>query len=226
MRELDDRLGESINAQNELFLKNTYILNFDSYFRFNDRHSIEGGIFSLRSKGSDSASTSFEFNNDTIKIGAKVESHFEQDIYKINYVYSFHHTNKVEIATLIGLHVTHIDVGIKASGNINDIKDSYSESIFKTTLPLPTAGFKVEYTILDKYLYLDFEASYFWLMFNTFEGSLTTSALSLEYHFVENVGVGISYNTNFMQLKMQNSDKEINIDSRVQGAELYFSYIY
>ncbi len=223
---IDASKDDLVNAQNELQLTQTITLDFKSYYRFNNTHSIEAEIFSLRSSGDTSASKNFEFDNKMINIGAKVQSHYNQDIYKINYAYSFHHTKNVEIALNAGLHVTHFDVGLYAEGNINDISDTYTESIFKTTLPLPTLGFKVEYTILYDTLFTHFNAQYFLLAVDSFSGSLNTSELGLEYRFVDHVGMGINYTSNFMQLRVQNSTQELKIDNRIQGLEFYVTYVY
>ena len=220
-------IGVRINTKDQLGLKNeTGVFRLDGYYRFTDVHSIDFSFFSVRSDGSKSIDTDIEWNGDTISAGAKINSYFNMDVYKINYGYSFYHNEKVELALTAGLHITSLDVGLAASGTVNGTPtNTYSDGA-SATAPLPVVGFKGEYTIIDKRLFINYKTDYFFMKYENFNGSLISSALNLEYRFVDNVGIGIGYNANKIFLKADDGDKKLEIDNTLSGALVYFTYVY
>lgn len=221
-----------INTKEQLGMKSeTGVLRLDGYYRFTDTHSIDFSYFAVRSDGSKTINKDLEWDGDTISSGATLTSHFNMNVYKINYVYSFYHNDKVELALSAGLHITSIDAGIGASGTITDkngvtyTTDSYS-SAASATAPLPVVGFKGEYTVIDKRLFVTYKADYFVLNYETFKGTLTSTALNVEYRFIEHVGVGIGYNANKISLQTKDGNAELDITNNLSGVQAYFTYVY
>ena len=220
-------VGAKINTEDQLGLDNdTATFRLDGYYRFNENHAIYGSYYAVRSDGHRAVDSEFEWDGDIISAGAMVDSYFDMDIYKVNYLYSFYHNDRVELALSVGLHITSIDLGLTAHGTVNDLPSETVSSGSSVTAPLPTVGFKGEYTVIPKYLFVEYQADYFYLEFNSFKGSLVSSTLALEYHFVEHVGVGLGFDSTIIDVEMDDGDKKVEVENRLAGVLLYFTYIY
>ena len=216
-----------INTKDQLGMKNdTNVFRLDGYYRFTDIHSISFSYFSIKSDGYLSIDKELEWDDSTISAGALVKSFFDMDVYKFNYGYSFYHNEKVELLISAGAHITTVSLGLTAEGTIDGISNQSSVSSASATLPLPVFGFKGEYTIIDKKLFVNYQTEYFFIGFDKYKGTLTTSALSLEYRFLEHVSVGLGYNTNKIIVEMDDGDKKMEIKNSLSGIMLYCSYIY
>ena len=225
-------LSVGINTQEQLNMKSdTNVLSLGGYYRFSDAHSIDFSYFSVNSKGHISLTQEIEWGDKTIGAGAYVDSFFDIDIYKLSYGYSFYHNDKVELVITAGLHITDIDLGISANGNIERadgsvVPSDYYAETGNGILPLPVVGFKGQYTILDKRLFVNYKFEYFYLKYDDYEGRITSSELNFEYHFVDHVGIGIGYNSNKIFAEMDDGDLNVQAANDLEGALVYFTYIY
>ncbi len=217
-----------INTKDQLGMKSdTNVFRIDGYYRFTDKHSVDFSYFSVQSDGGKVINKEIEWNDEIISAGASVNSYFDMDVYKVNYGYSFYHNDKVELALTAGLHVTSVSLGLQASGTIDGAAAAESSSSSASaTIPLPVFGFKGEYTIIDETLFINYRTEYFFLEYDTFRGNLHSSAINLEYRFLENVGVGVGYNNNTIYLQMDDGDKKFEVQNVLSGAMLYLTYIY
>ena len=213
-----------INTKEQLNMKSdTNVFRLDGYYRFTDTHSIDFSYFTVNSNGFRQGSITWD---DTEIANAAINSYFDMDIYKVNYGYSFYHNDKVELALTAGLHITAIKLGISAYGTIDGTADSYYNSNTSVTLPLPVFGFKGEYTVIDKKLFVNYRADYFFLSIGKYKGAIVTSALSMEYRFVDNFGMGLGFNANSIALQADGDNARVDITNKLSGAMFYISYIY
>ena len=220
-------LSLRINTKDQLGMKNeTGVLRLDGYYRFNDRHRMEFSYFRVTSNGSIISSKELLWDDQNISAGASVESYFNMAVYKVNYGYSFYHNKKVELTLTAGLHITTIELGLTAKGTINGSPSESYNSGAVATLPLPVIGFNGEYTIINKRLFVNYKTDYFVIKMDDFNGMLLSSALNLEYRFVDHVGVGLGYNSNKIFVEATNNDNKLEISNDLSGVLLYFTYIY
>ena len=206
------------------------VFRLDGYYRFNDSHSMSFSYFAVRSNGSKSITKDLDFEKYNISAGANVSSYFNMDVYKVNYGYSFYHNDKVELLLSAGLHITSIDLGLTASGSIRDTNGNVYSSIGDTgasiTIPLPVVGFKGSYTIIDDTLFVLYQAEYFRLKVDSYNGSLISSTVTLDYRFYENYGVGLGYNTNRLNLNFEDNDNVAEVTNSLDGFMFNISYTY
>ena len=148
------------------------------------------------------------------------------DVYKLNYGYSFYHNEKVELMLTAGLHITSIDMGLSAVGEIDGVAGETYSSAGGATIPLPVIGFKGQYTIIDKRLFVEYQTDYFAISYEDIRGTLLSSALNLEYRFVDHVGLGLGYNINKIYLSADDGDKKFEVQNNLSGVMLYATYIY
>ncbi|MFA9421603.1 MAG: hypothetical protein ACERLB_15740, partial [Gammaproteobacteria bacterium] len=132
--------GISIDPQNTLGINfESTVLRIEGYYRFHPRHALTYSWYSINSTGTKTISEEFDWVSPggepiTIPIGAQVISNLEYDIFKVGYLWSFHHTDKVELGVGAGLHITRLRMGLDAS-----LTNPPSQSLqnVNTTVPLP-----------------------------------------------------------------------------------------
>lgn len=201
-------------------------MRLDGYYRFNQKHAVEASYYGVRSEGSTILNGDIEWNGDTIAAGASSQSYFDMDVFKINYMYSFYHSDRVELALAAGLHVTKVELGLSASGQINGQPGEHTSSSGSVTAPLPIIGFRLGYEILPKYLFAYYQADYFYLNFDNYAGGLVNNSFSLEYRFVEHVGIGLGFDATTINVEMDDGDKRVDVENKFSGFMFYFTYVY
>lgn len=220
-------IGAKINTKDQLDMQtDSNAFRLDGYYRFTDTHSMDFSYFSTKSNGQKIISQDIKWNEETIAAGASIDSHFNMDIYKVAYGYSFYHNEKVELMLTAGLHITSIDLGIGAQGTIDGVYENNYSSGAKATVPLPVFGFKGEYTIINEKLFVNYKTEYFFMQYENYSGALLTSSLNLEYRFMEHIGAGVGYNSNKILLKAEDNNKIFEVKNDLSGVMIYLTYIY
>jgi len=220
-------IGKTINTKDQLGLESeSSVLRFDGYYRFNKEHKIEFSYFGVNSNSNKITDTSIELDGNTITAGVSLQTYYNMKVYKLNYAYSFYHTDKVELALLVGLHVTQLEIGYNIKGQINSSEIARAKGGTDITAPLPVVGFEGQYSIIPKVLFINYQANYFYLDFGDYAGAITSSTLKMEYRFWEHLGIGAGYNINNIAVRKEDSHKTLDIDNRLSGAILYLSYTY
>ena len=220
-------LSAQINTKDQLGMESdTTVLRLDGYYRFNDIHSINFSYFGVKSDGNRDINEEIRWDGGKIPVGANIKSHFDMDVYKVNYGYSFYHNEKVELTLTAGLHITTVDLGLQTSGFVENNATKSYDSSNGATIPLPVVGFKGQYTIIDKTLFVEYKTDYFVLAYDGVKGSLVSSGINLEYRFVDHVGLGLGYNVNKIYLSAEDNDKKFEVENNLSGILLYATYIY
>ena len=216
--------GISISPEDTLGLETEQsVVRLDGHFRFTDVHALTFSWYRLSSDGNRSIEKEFDWideNGDTvtIPIGASVDTSLDYDIYKVGYLYSFHHTDKVELAVGAGLHMTRIDVGLRAEAT--DLTGETSD--VSTSLPLPVLSFALVYQVTPKFSW-HLKSEFFALVFDKWDGRYTDTTLGMEYRFFKHVGLGIALAGNSLQLTEDTDDYKFSYDNRITGVLLNVS---
>lgn len=219
-------IGAKINTKDQLGLDSSAsVFRLDGYYRFNDVHSIDISYFGVKTNSSRFIANEIEWDDTTIS-DADINVHFDMDVFKLNYGYSFYHNDDVELMLTAGLHITSINLGLKASGVVNGTPQQTINSGAKVTVPLPVFGFKGEYTILPNTLFVTYKAEYFFLQFDIYQGSFISNMFTLEYRFLDHYGVGAGFNSNTINMSMEDDAKKIDLRNELNGLMLYLSYTY
>ena len=213
--------GVSISPEDTLGLKTEQsVVRLDGHYRFTDVHALTFSWYSINSDGNKSLEEEFDWldeNGDTITIpiGASVDTSLDYDIYKLGYLYSFHHTDKVELAVGAGLHMTRIGVGLRAeaTGLTGEAKD------VSTTLPLPVLSFALVYQVTPKFSW-HLKSEFFALEFDKWDGRYTDTTLGMEYRFFKHVGLGIALAGNSLKVTEDTDDYKFSYDNRITGVLL------
>lgn len=203
------------------------VFRIDGRYRFNEKHSIEAAWYSLNSSGSKTASKDFNIGDRNVSAGASIGSHLNTDIYKINYVYSFYHSDEVELGIGAGLYVMQLDFGLdgKATVNGNPIDLGDGAGSLVTTAPLPVISFRLEYSPMKDF-YVNYASDLFFIAFDGVRGSLSDNVLTAEYYFTENFGAGVGFNTTRMNLNLPGDNADLGLSHDVAGGLFYLTMKY
>ncbi|HFU74114.1 MAG TPA: hypothetical protein ENK65_01015 [Helicobacteraceae bacterium] len=221
-------VGAVVNLQ-ELFnmQEQQQVLRFDGRYRINEHHAIEAAWYSINSSGSNQADNNFSIGDRDILAGARIASHIDTNIFKINYVYSFYHTDEVELGIGAGLHAMQIDFGLEGSATVNGDPVNLGDGggTLKTLAPLPVVSFRFEYKVLDDF-FVNYATDLFFISIDGVSGSLSDSVLTAEYYFSEHYGVGAGFNTTRMNLTLPGDNADLGLSHDVMGALVYFTLKY
>ena len=226
----DTILAASINTVDQLGMENnTNIIYLDGHYRFTNQHSISFSYFAINSSGDKIVNQDIEWEDKIIHAGASVDSYLNMNIINLSYAYSFYHSKSMEFALTAGLHATYISVGLDVKANVDGNNGDYSQA-FKSDesipLPLPVFGFKGEYAIVDKRVFVNYATSYFFLKYDKYKGSFVSTSIGLEYRFMDNIGIGAGYNTNRLYAEGLNEEKQFKIEDNLSGFLLYATFTY
>lgn len=215
-------VGISIRPDDTLGLKRKQtVLQLSGYYRFSKKHALTYSWYSISSQGNKTLEEEFDWideNGDTITIpiGASVDTSIDYDIYKVGYLWSFYHTDKVELSAGAGLHITRIAVGLQADTTSSGV-DAEDAAI---TLPLPVFSFRLGYYVTPK-LSWGIQTEAFALRFDEWDGVFTESSLAMEYRVFKNVGLGAGFSSNSLKITQDTSKYTFIFDNRISGLLLY-----
>jgi hypothetical protein len=123
--------GVSIDPQDALGMTTQQtVLRLGGYYRFSRHHALTYSWYSISLPGYKTIDHEIDWvdedgNPVVIPVGAKVSTSLDYDIYKVGYLWSFHHTDKIEMSAGIGLHTMSIAVSLKTdvTGSATKTKD-------------------------------------------------------------------------------------------------------
>ncbi len=215
--------GISISPQDTLGIDTEgTVLRIEGYYRFSADHGLIYSWYSINSTGDKIIDEEFNWvdpggNPITIPIGAQATSRHELDILKIGYLWSFHHSEKVELGLGAGLHITRLALGLDAS--ITNPLNSTVKNV-NTTVPLPVISLVLQYNVTPKlHWYLKSEA--FLLKFDNWVGSYRDTSFGMEYRAWKHVALGAALSSNSLDIEENDPDYHLRFNNSIAGVMLY-----
>ena len=214
--------GASINPIDAFGLKTKQsVFRVDGLYRFNTDHALTFSQYSIKTQGSKTLEDDVDWldedgNTITIPLGADVVSSLDYDIYKVGYLWSFYHADKVELVVGAGLHTTRVSIGLEASGTYTGTEPRD----IKTTVPLPVFSFGITYRVTPKFQWY-LKPELFSLKFDDWDGIYTDTTFGMEYRTFEHVSFGLGLSSSSMKLTEKASDYTFNYDNRISGLLFY-----
>ncbi len=218
-------VGALINLQDVFNMSSTaQVFRFDGYYRFTPKHRVEFSWYSINSSGE--TGQDFQWGDENITAVGDLNTFFDTDIYKVNYVYSFYHNEEVELGISAGLHVMALNVGFDGSYNVDgNLSDSHRNET-AVTAPLPVVGFRVAYNIVPS-VSVKYSVDYFFITYEAITGGLIDSEFSLDWRMTRHFGVGVGINSTRMRLVDDLGDnKELVVNHDVTGGLVYATLTY
>lgn len=199
------------------------VFRLDARYRFNTNHAMTFSWYRISSDSSKSLLEDIEWvdedgNTVVIPTGTNVSSLLEYDIYKIGYLWSFYHSDKVELAAGAGLHVADIGVGLSVDSGLF----AAGLRTAKSNLPLPVLSFVLDYNVTPKFNWF-LKTQLFALELGEWSGLYSDIQLGLEYQLFEHVGIGAGLGSNSLEVEREYDSLRFIFDNRVSGLHFYLS---
>ena len=212
-------VGVTINLQDTFNMDTTaQVFRLDGYYRFTPKHSVEFAWYAIHN--SSSTQHDFDWDDENISPIASLDTFFNTDIYKVNYIYSFYHSDKVELGLSAGLHITKIAIGFDGSYKSDSTETSGKEDV-GVTAPLPVLGIRLNYNILPS-LSVKYAVDYFFITFEGAAGSMSDALLTIDYRMFKHFGMGIGINSTRMRFKADVGEEgELKLNHDVSGGLIY-----
>lgn len=218
--------GVGINLQDLFKMETTtQVFRLDGYYRFTPKHAVEFSWYKINNSSKTDTDIDFEWNDQNISASGALSTYFDTDIYKVNYLYSFYHNEKVELGLSAGLHITTLSVGFSGDYTTDGVVDNSGEDV-RVTAPLPVAGFRLHYNILPD-LSVKYAVDYFFITYDNTSGTLTDSLLTMDYRITRHFGMGVGFNSTRMRLEADvGEDAKLNVSHDVAGGLIYGTITY
>lgn len=216
-------LGVEVNLEDALGMESdTQVFRLESYWRFteNRKHRADFSWFSLNRTSSKKITDDITIkppDGEEIPIaaGTEVESKYDMDIFQVNYSYSFIQDDRLDLAGSVGLFIMPISFGLDITGLVDDkVNQSF-------TAPLPALGLRLDILIVPKW-YFRGSTQLFYIEYEDYTGSLTSTRTAVEYNPWKHVGLGLGLDAMRMSVQADDSSSIPGLDLR---GNVDFSYI-
>lgn len=217
-------IGAKVNLQDDLGMEaQTRSFRLDGHYRFTDNHMVEFSYYNIRTGNSNTLETDLNWDGVTFKAGTTVDAHLNLNIYKLNYAYSFYHSDKVELAWAAGLHMMDTEMGIKGNAFVGNNNEEYANETVTFLAPLPVFGFRVNYAVTPRFQ-VNGTIDYFGISYYNYEGSLSDILITAEYQLFENWSTGIGVNMTSLYLEIDDDKTIYEVQQNLTGVLLYAGY--
>lgn len=215
--------GTDINLENNGLSKNLSSFQADGTWRFAQRHRIDMLYFTTKRSGDRTYSTEIDIGDGHFPIGATVHASSKNDMFNLDYRYSFVKNPDFEFAGLFGFWGGKFTFDLNAVGN-GSSGATYNKSV-STTLPLPLLGVTADW-YPDKQWKFDVLLSGIKAKIGDVDGHAYVLGASGEYMFARNFGAGLRYTYTDVKADVTKSDFNGTFSWRMNSASLYAKFMF
>lgn len=211
--------GDPIDGENDLGLdKDLSLARLDGYYRLGRKHRLQFGYFTLEREAQRVIDKEIIFGDITYQLNALVESNLKNTITQIGYMYSFRQTDRFELSGTFGIHW--LDIQSRLSGKA--VGGSFEISSNNVEGPLPLIGFDLDYAFSPRWI-ISLRGMVFSYKVDLYDGNLIDFRGSLEYYFMNNVGVGFGVNRFDLDLTYSDNGRDGEFSWGYDGMQLYIT---
>lgn len=208
---LEDQLGFESDAS-----------SFDATIgaKIDDDFFTEGSIFAIRRSTSIVLAETIEVEDVTYPIGAAIDSDFDTDIYRLSIGYRFLANDRIDLAALVGVHVTDFGFSVVGEASVGGTTSAGVESGRKVLAPLPVVGLQAKLRPL-KWLELRARGDVFDIEVGAYDGRLVNLEASATAAVVRNVALGLAYRSTDYRVRVDEDNFAANLDYELDGLRLF-----
>jgi hypothetical protein len=193
-----------IDLEDDLGLdRDLALARLDGYYRLGRKHRLQFGYFTFKRDAVRTIDRDIIFGDITFQLNAQIESEFKNSITQIGYMYSLRQTDRFEVAGTFGIHW--MDVQSKLRGNT--VGGVIETSSTDAAGPLPLIGIDIDYAFTPR-------------LIASLRGMLRGS---LEYFFMNNLGVGLGVNRFDLDLTYSDNNRGADFTWGYDGLQLYLT---
>lgn len=192
------------------------VLRVDGYFRFSERHRADFSVFDLSRKSTKQIDKDIQWGDTLYSIDTVIRSDFDLAIYKAAYTYSFLQGDSGYLGATIGIYVADTAVSL-AEENLGQAE------IGELTAPLPVIGLRGERKLSERWM---FRASgeFFFIEYDNIDGSLVDIYAGFDYGVLDNMSLGIGFNSVALNVDATKSGFKGGLDWRYSGVLVFLKF--
>jgi hypothetical protein len=226
-----NNLGLNVNAEELLNLDSSLtVLRLGALYRpgKSRRNQIDVSWGAYHRDGNAVLDREIEIGDETLPVGADVETVFNFDIIRGTYSYAILQDSRMRIAIGLGMYVVPVSFSLdsETAGGRTSVEGA------DTTLPLPVLALRSEFLLVKK-LYLNANVDAMYLEISDFKGSILDATVGLEYRPWKHVGFGVAFNALSVNVEGQTDDSDYpgatfvgDIGVRYTGFMLYGKLLF
>lgn len=221
-----NNFGVNVNAEELLKLDSTLtVLRLGALYRpgKSRRHQIDVSWAAYHRDGHATLDREIEIGDETLPVGADVDTVFNFDIIRGTYSYALLQDDRMRIGLGLGMYV----VPVRFSLDSQTSSGRTSVEGTDTTLPLPVLALRSEFLLVKK-LYLTASVDAMYLEVSGFRGSILDANVGVEYRPWKHWGFGVALNALSVDVEGQRSNSDYpgatfvgDIGVRYTGLVLY-----
>jgi hypothetical protein len=209
--------GSEITAENEFGLsKHDFEPKFQATVRVEGRQRLSFDYFTLdRSGGSTVMDNPIAFRNVVFLPGDPLQTQLKLRMLGLTYEYSFWHTEKLEIAGTLGVHVSDLSAIAKVETSARHVIQTDD-----VAGPVPTPGLDATW-VASKRFYFDGRAQYLRVNTQNLSASLGIYELDAVYRYRPNVSFALGYTDIRAKIDSSSSSNGGLFDFSSKGPEIF-----
>jgi hypothetical protein len=221
--------GTTIRAEDDLGIDDDQsVVRVSGFHRFNDRHALGFGAWSLNRDGNATIDDQIEFEGNLFDVGADLSSRFDTGWLRVDWQYSLMRTDRGEAGFKVGISAYQFDLKLDGQATVSDgAGGTILEEVRAAEdllAPVPTVGMFINYAFRPN-LVLRVHADFFDLEVSDLEGRLVDTTFQLEWYFSRRVGVGFGAQATDIDFRDAGGDP-IAIDFRQSGLLGYLTIAF
>ena len=214
------RHGTDINMESDLNLRDRETLPaFLAGARIGDRFTVIGEYYGLDRSGSASVTRDITFDDVVYPAGARVDSSFKSDVYRLAVGYSLIRRENMELGVAVGLHATSFEAQLSGDGQVGSLPAQSQRRTRDLLAPMPTVGVFGGYQVTPR-LTVAGRADYMSLSAGKYDGSIFNAEARASYRVWKNVGVGAMYRYVDYDFAMEKTRWTGQLDYKFSGPAL------
>jgi len=193
----------------------------DGYWRFADRHKVRMMWFNSSHTGSKTIDQEIDWEGETFPVNAKITGESKFNIIELAYEYAFMRRDNFELTGTAGIHYTDFSVSLAGSANDGEVTH-YVKKEGSVGAPLPVLGGNFLWRMGGDF-WLNAGAQWFALTIDQYSGSVWDVKLDAIWQPSKWVGVGLGYNHFKVDVDVNQSRFNGNLNWAYNGPRIFYN---
>jgi hypothetical protein len=196
---------------------------FGAHFNFGKKWALRLDYFGYHDDAKNTAEFDFNFDDELVTAGAKLDSSLDLDIYVVNLAYNFYSTERAKFGMGFGVHLADIDLKISSQVSGDGIDPIEQEDAIDFTAPLPNLYVAGAYAFTDRFI-MRYGVGWMSLNYDDYNGQLFFVNAVLEYWPFQHAGLGIGYRYLKVDIDYDPGKKKEKYDVKLPGPMIYATF--
>ncbi|HEY7368438.1 MAG TPA: hypothetical protein VIA29_01020 [Thermoanaerobaculia bacterium] len=217
----DPGLGVAIDFENDLGFEDAdTALRADATWRFAKNFAVDFGFVNFSREGSRTATRDFVFGDNVFELGASIGGTFDSTNIYGAFRWDFIKNDTFELGASLGIDYFDLESSVTGSVLVNNVLVSRTTSV-AVDAPVPVIGLQATAALGNKFTiggYVRFLA----INIEEAEGSVVDAAARVDWYVWRNVGFGLSYDYNDLDLeRLEFEGFEYSFQYKYQGPRVF-----